>query len=151
MAAGSDKHGHPVQKSDAFGNHKSPSICDSIYSLSFCFNVHPTAQKLLFQKNRYRQALYEAGDQIAFRLKGAKTKFSGKILGLKTAWLFFKVLRLTQKIFRVFMSMEKRRYGSSYAINIRAFFCSSVPDTIFWMGWIRANSNERRWSSEDHL
>ena len=72
-------------------------------------SVCGTAQTLLFQKNRYRQALYKPGDQIAFRLKGDKTKFSGKILGFEDSVIVFQGFKINPKNISSIYVDEKTR------------------------------------------
>lgn len=47
-------------------------------------------QKLLFQKNRNRQALYKEGDVISFRLKNDKSKITGQIIGFQDSIIAFQ-------------------------------------------------------------
>ncbi len=46
-------------------------------------------QKLLFHKNRYRQALYNVGDVISFRLKGEKLKITATIRSFEDSAIVF--------------------------------------------------------------
>jgi len=46
-------------------------------------------QKLLFHKNRYRQATYKEGDRISFRLKNDKSKITGQIIGFEDSLIVF--------------------------------------------------------------
>jgi hypothetical protein len=49
---------------------------------------------LLFQKNRYRQARYQVGDVLSFRVKGDKTKRTERIRGFEDSLLVFNGWKL---------------------------------------------------------
>ena len=53
------------------------------------FNAVCWGQKLLFHKNRNRQAMYKAGDVISFRVKGDNTKVTGQIRGFEDSLIVF--------------------------------------------------------------
>ncbi|HEV8514721.1 MAG TPA: hypothetical protein VGQ59_15665, partial [Cyclobacteriaceae bacterium] len=40
-------------------------------------------QKLLFHKNRYKEAIYQAGETISFNLKGDNSKIRAQIKGFE--------------------------------------------------------------------
>lgn len=61
-------------------------------SYSICWG-----QKLLFHKNRYRQALYKAGDIISFRLKNDKSKITGQITGFDDSLIVFQDFKVNPK------------------------------------------------------
>lgn len=52
------------------------------------------AQKLLFHKNRHRQALYKQGDVISFRLKKDKSKITRQIRGFEDSLIVFEDLKV---------------------------------------------------------
>jgi len=67
------------------------------------------SQKLLFQKNRYRQALYEPGDQLTFRLKGSRTKIFGQILGFEDSLIVFRDFKINPaKISHLYVDAKTR-------------------------------------------
>lgn len=55
------------------------------------------AQKLVFHKNRNRQALYEEGDIISFRLKNEKSKTTGQIRGFEDSLIVFQSFKVNPK------------------------------------------------------
>jgi hypothetical protein len=55
-----------------------------------CFCITACCQKLIFHKNRYRQATYKTGDRIAFQLKGDKTKHTDLIRGFEDGQILFR-------------------------------------------------------------
>lgn len=59
---------------------------------SNCFS-----QALLFQKNRFREAQYEIGDILTFRLRDTKSKISLRITGFEDSLIVFKNFKITPK------------------------------------------------------
>ena len=53
-----------------------------------------SGQKLLFYKNKHRQALYKMGDIISFRLKNDKSKFTEQIEGFEDSLIVFQNLKI---------------------------------------------------------
>jgi hypothetical protein len=72
-------------------------------SLFFSFILFITSfacfsqQYLLFQKNRYRQAIYKVGDVISFRMKNDRSKFTGQIYGFEDSVMIFHYYRINPK------------------------------------------------------
>ncbi|HPM32153.1 MAG TPA: hypothetical protein PLJ60_17605 [Chryseolinea sp.] len=51
-------------------------------------------QKLLFHKSRHREAIYKKGDKISFRLKNAKSKITGQIIGFEDSVIAFQGFKI---------------------------------------------------------
>jgi hypothetical protein len=51
-------------------------------------------QKLLFHKNRRREAFYKVGDQISFRIKGSKAKYTETIVSFEDSVIVFENAKL---------------------------------------------------------
>jgi hypothetical protein len=63
-----------------------------LFLLAFLTNGF--SQKLLFQKNRHREALYVEGDIISLRLKGKKRKYTDQIIGFQDSIVVFRNYRI---------------------------------------------------------
>lgn len=64
-----------------------------IFILLFC-GLDIFGQKLLFHKNRHREAIYKAGDQISFRIKGNNIKYTETIIGFQDSLIVFENSKL---------------------------------------------------------
>lgn len=53
------------------------------------------AQKLIFQKNRYRQVAYKVGEKITFQLHGDRSRFSGLIRGFEHDMIVFRDYKIS--------------------------------------------------------
>lgn len=64
--------------------------------LSFCTSC--LGQRyLIFIKNRYRQAIYRAGDEISFRVKGDKSKITAQIESFEDTAIVFDGLKINPR------------------------------------------------------
>jgi hypothetical protein len=74
----------------------------SFYSCSF-------GQKLLFHKNRHREALYKVGDIISFRLKNHDSKISGQIKSFEDSLIVFQNFKVNpNKITHLYVDTKTR-------------------------------------------
>jgi hypothetical protein len=62
-----------------------------------CLSSICYGQKLLFHKNRHRQAFYKEGDVISFRLKNDKSKITGQIRGFEDSLIVFLDFKIDPK------------------------------------------------------
>jgi hypothetical protein len=60
--------------------------------VSICYG-----QKLLFHKNRHREAIYKKGDEISFRLKNDKSKITGQIIGFEDSVIVFPGFKINPR------------------------------------------------------
>lgn len=58
---------------------------------------HLFSQKLLFHKNRKREAIYRIGDEISFRVKHEKTRLTGQIIGFEDSLIVFYNMKINPK------------------------------------------------------
>ena len=58
--------------------------------ITFVFCSIGDAQRLLFHRKTFRNAYYEVGDVISFRLKNEKIKRTGQIIGFEDDMVVFQ-------------------------------------------------------------
>jgi hypothetical protein len=64
----------------------------------FGLNSACCGQKLLFYKNRHRQALYKEGNVISFRVNNDKSKVTAQIIGFEDSLIVFQGFKLNPKV-----------------------------------------------------
>jgi hypothetical protein len=65
-----------------------------IISALILFSSIVSGQKLLFHKNRYRQALYKIGDEVSFRMNNDRTKVTERIIGFEDSLIVFQSFKV---------------------------------------------------------
>lgn len=67
----------------------------SVCIILFSFGSISYGQKLLFHKNRNREAFYKVGDIISFRLNNDKSKISGPIKDFEDSLIVFQNFKVS--------------------------------------------------------
>jgi hypothetical protein len=73
-----------------FNKVKRPNKSFPLVLVLIIFSSVCWGQKLLFHKNRFRQALYKEGDVISFKVKDDRSKITAQIKGFKDSVIVFE-------------------------------------------------------------
>lgn len=78
---------------------RTPASFTSFLFLIVLFGFGPvcSGQKLLFHKNRHREAIYKEGDRISFKLKNNKSKISEQIIGFEDSLIVFQDFKINPR------------------------------------------------------
>jgi hypothetical protein len=83
----------------------------SIFIILFSFYSWCYGQKLLFHKNRHREALYKVGDVISFRVKNSDSKISGQIRSFEDSLIVFQNFKVNpNKITHLYVDSKTKNW-----------------------------------------
>jgi hypothetical protein len=83
----------------------------SIFIILFSFYSWCYGQKLLFHKNRHREALYKVGDVISFRVKNSDSKISGQIRSFADSLIVFQNFKVNpNKITHLYVDSKTKNW-----------------------------------------
>jgi hypothetical protein len=113
-------------------------ITFTICLLAICV-VSLAQNKLLFHKNRYREAFYTVGDNLAFRIKGQKEKISGTITAIDDTVFTVNGERYNpSRIDRLYIDPETRMWFAFRYKWERLFLIGGIGYLV--IDWINAGN-----------